>query len=267
MIIDQRIPDSVQPIIEDYVLSTNKHVPHLINAFYLVGSIALGEFNERFSDIDFVTVLNRSATATEIEQLREIHQTIEINHLGWKMSGSYIQVDELGKLDDQIGPHPQFHDGVLRSNAQNGLNTVTWWELKHHGIAVLGTEPQNLSFKVDWNVLITKMKENMNSYWMSWTKNPRRVIIMYTDWGIQWAVLGVLRQFYTFGENSITTKLKAAEYAIKTLPGCWHQVIQEAINIREGQKKSTYRSKFIRTIEAVNFLKYIIKICNANYTL
>jgi hypothetical protein len=214
MNIDPCIPEAVRPSIKNYVLLTEKRLVGLINAFYIVGSIALGEFNEHFSDIDFLTILNRKATAVEIERLHKIHQTIEKTYPRWKMSGSYIQLADLGKLGNDVQPHPHFHDGVLSPAALDGLNSVTWWELKNHGIVIVGTEPRNLPFMVDWDLLIGEMRENLNSYWLSWTQYPRRMILLYSNWGIQWSVLGVLRQFYTFRENSITTKVRAAEYAL-----------------------------------------------------
>jgi len=264
MNIDPRIPEVVQPIIKNYIFLTEKRLVGLINAFYIVGSIALGEFNEHFSDIDFITILNRRATAVEIEHLRKIHQTIEKNHPRWRMSGSYIQSGDLGKLGDEVQPHPHFHDGVLSPAAPEGLNSVTWWELKNHGIAVIGTEPGNLPFGVDWDLLIAEMRINLNSYWLSWTRHPGRTILMYSDWGIQWAVFGVLRQFYTFRENSITTKVRAAEYGLEYLPPQWHPLVQEAVNIRQAKRNSSYRFRFSRMVEAVNFLKYMINTCNAN---
>jgi hypothetical protein len=118
---------------------------------------------------------------------------------------------------------------------------------------------------VDWNALITQMKENLNSYWAGWARHPARMIMLYSDWGIQWAITGILRQFYTFRENTITTKVKAAEYALGCLPARWHPLIQEAINIRRKNKRSAYRSKLFRAWEAIHFLKFIIQTCNANY--
>ncbi len=264
MIIDPRIPEAVHPIIKNYVLLTEKRLVGLISASYIVGSIALGEFNEHFSDIDFVTVLNRRATAVEIEYLRKIHRTIEKNYPQWRMSGSYIQSSDLGKLGDEVEPHPHFHDKVLSPAAANGLTSVTWWELKHHGIPIVGTEPRNLPFEVDWDLLIAEMRENLNSYWLSWTQNPRCMILLYSNWGIQWAILGILRQFYTFRENSITSKVRAADYALDHLPPQWHPLIQESINIRQGINDSCYRSRFGRMVEAVHFLKFIIHTCNAD---
>jgi hypothetical protein len=58
MKLDSRIPEPVQPVIKNYLRLTEQRLVGLINASYIVGAIALGEFNEHFSDIDFITVLS-----------------------------------------------------------------------------------------------------------------------------------------------------------------------------------------------------------------
>jgi hypothetical protein len=258
------IPEPILPIVDDYITLMNARLPDRLDAFYIVGSIALGEFNEQFSDVDFITVLNRKVTPGEIEELRNLHRFIDGNHPRWKMSGSYIQRCDLGKPHHQIEPYPYYQDGVFYPNSHSGLNPVTWWELKNHGIAVAGTEPQELPFTVDWDQLVLWMKKNMNSYWAHWTTQPARILTMYSNWGIQWAVLGILRQLYTFQESSITTKVRAARYALGCLPARWHKLVQEAIDIREGKKESAYRFRTARMIAAVRFLKYVIQSCNAS---
>jgi hypothetical protein len=69
--------------------------------------------NEYFSDIDFVTILNRRPTPVDIKHLQSIHQTLENSYPRWKMSGSYVQRGDLRKWEQQLMPHPHFHDGVL----------------------------------------------------------------------------------------------------------------------------------------------------------
>ena len=265
MKIDPRIPEPVQPIIKEYLRLTEQRLVGLINASYAIGSIALGEFNECFSDIDFITVLSRKASPIDLGHLRKIHQSIESTYPRWKMSGSYVQAGDLGKRGNDLRPYPQFHDGMLHPAVHNGINSVTWWELKNHGIPIAGTGSGTLPFTVNWDVLITEMQENLNTYWRSWTRRPRRIAVLYSNWGIQWAVLGVLRQFFTFRENSITTKVKAGEYALGCLPSRWHPLIQEAIDIRQGQKGSSYRFRFGRMMETVRFLNCVINICNGYF--
>jgi hypothetical protein len=263
---NQGIPEPVRPTIQDHVSLVNEQIPGLIQAFYVEGSIALGGFNEHFSDIDFVAMLNRRPTPTETATLRSIHKLIETSYPKWRMSGSYLPSDDLGCWDNKVESHPHYHDGVLRLHRHFELQSVEGWILKNHGIAIIGPEPQDLPFTIDWDLLIEKMRENLNSYWASWTRRPDRFIVMLSDWGIQWTVLGVLRQFYSFRENTITTKTKAGEYALTCVPTCWHRLIREAINVREGKRVSAYRFRIVRKVEAVRFLNFIIRTCNGSFT-
>ena len=204
-----RIPELIQPSLENYTSLINQHLPDLLGAFYLEGSIALGEFNPRFSDIDFVAVLSRPADLQELERLRQIHRDIEKGFLRWKLSGSYLQWNDLGPDKKTVDRLSHYHDGVLRSDGRFEPDSVTGWILKNHGISVIGPESCDLAFTVDWNVLIARMHDNLNRYWAGWTKRPGRILALLSDWGIQWSVLGVLRQFYSFRENTITTKVRA----------------------------------------------------------
>ncbi|MBZ0302050.1 MAG: DUF4111 domain-containing protein [Anaerolineae bacterium] len=86
-----------------------------------------------------------------------------------------------------------------------------------------------------------------------------------SDWGIQWAVLGVLRQFYSFREGAITSKVGAGDYALQHLPPTWHRLIQEALNIRTQSGQCLYRSRLLRMMEAVRFMRYIIQTCNLHF--
>ncbi|MCL4559491.1 MAG: DUF4111 domain-containing protein [Chloroflexi bacterium] len=259
----ERIPLILHPLLQDFSHQIDRELSGFITAFYIVGSIALDEFNPQFSDIDFVAILSRKVTPGDLECMRNIHRAIEQQYPRWKMEGCYLQPGDLGHFEVEVEPFPSYHDGVLRLSRHFELNSITWWILKNNGIAFVGPEPSELPFSVDWNVLITRMRENLNSYWASWTKRPVRIILLLSDWGIQWAVLGVLRQFYTFRENQITTKKRAGEYALSCAPAHWRRLIQETINLRDGSRQSLYRSRVIRAIDAVRFLRYVIQTASA----
>lgn len=179
--------------------------------------------------------------------------------------GSYLPSNGLSHFARPTEPQLYYHGGALQSNRRFEVSSVEGWILKQRGIAIMGPQPQDLPFTVDWDIVIKKMRDNLNSFWASYTKQPNRIIVLISDWGIQWTVLGVLRQFYSFRENSITTKTKAGEYALTCLPTCWHRLIREAINIREGKAVSAYRFRAVRAIEVVNFLKYVVQTCNAGF--
>ena len=255
-----RIPELLAAPLDEYMGLINIELPGLMCGFYIQGSIALDAFNEHFSDIDFITVVGRVYSESDVERLKAIHQTLERKYPRWPLEGSYVQLE--GAV---ITSFLNYHDGILRPDSHVDMNDVTWWVLKNRGIALLGAEPDQLDLNVDWDVLIANMKHNLNTYWRQYTHRPGRMAWLLTDYGIQWAVLGVLRQFYSFKEHSITSKNGAGEYALAHLPGRWHPLIQEALNIRNKTGQSLYRFRFIRAIEAIRFLKFVIRTCNTNF--
>lgn len=120
---------------------------------------------------------------------------------------------------------------------------------------------------MDWDRLTVDMMANLNTYWVRFTREPARMAWLLSDYGIQWTVLGVLRQFYTFKEQDITSKTGAGEYALQHVSTRWHRIIQEALNIRNQTDVSLYRFRILRAIEAWRFLKHLIHLCNTNFTV
>src|SRR5258708_12285988 len=84
------IPEGLQPLFEDYLLTIDQSLPGLLAAFYLEGSLALGAFNERWSDIDFVGVLSRHCTKQEVETLEAIHRRLQSAYPRWQWQGEYL---------------------------------------------------------------------------------------------------------------------------------------------------------------------------------
>ena len=257
---DPRLPTALIPMLEDYLSSIDQHLPHFLSAFYIVGSIALDEFNPHFSDVDFVAMIDHRASHPEMERLSQIHKDIERQYSRWKFSGMYLLKEEIGNYAGELEPRLGFHDGVLRLRPDFELNPVTWWILKNHGISVFGPFPHELPIIVDSKHLVSWTHENMKTYWKSWTRRPGRLIVLFSDWGIQWAVLGILRQFYTIRENKITTKQRAGQYALSVIPERWHRLINEALRIRTKTTGAFYSWRLMRMADAVRFLDYIIQL-------
>jgi hypothetical protein len=172
----------------------------------------------------------------------------------------YLLGSQLGKYAGEVENLIGFHDGNLRVHSNFELNPITWWILKNHGIPLLGSDPRESLISIDSKTLVSWTQENMNTYWNNRARRPIRLLALLTDWGIQWSVLGILRQFYTLREKKIITKQRAGEYGLCVVPQHWHRIIREAINIRTKIVGSLYRSGCVRAMEARNFLNYVIRI-------
>ena len=256
------IPQSVQHVLNEYIALVHEALPGLLTGVYLQGSLALNAFSPSLSDIDFITTTSRRCTATDIDTLRALHHALVQRYPRAQLEGCYLLAQDVGRFEDTMPPHPYVHDGILHASGYHDINAVTWWILKHRGIAVCGPPPDQFDIYVEWENLLVKMHHNLNTYWASFTTNPRRMVWLLKDYGIQWAVLGVLRQFYTFREQAITSKTGAGMYGLMHTPPQWHLLIQEAINIRAGSPASSYRFRIVRAITARAFLQLIIAACH-----
>jgi hypothetical protein len=249
-------------LLEEYLVEVESQLPGFLTAFYLHGSLALGEFQPKYSDIDFIAVTSRRSSEVDFACLTAIHDALKAKYPQNPLSGSYLQPEDLGRFPAEIEAAPYYQDGVMQ-RGHFDLNAVTWWILKNRGVMLLGTPAAELPISVDMDRMIADMHKNMNTYWVSFIRQPARMAWLFSDYGVQWAVSGVLRQFYTFNERSITSKTGACEYALQHVPQRWHRIIQEAINIRNGRDTRLYRLRPQRALDGILFLCYIIERCNA----
>lgn len=255
------LPDTLQPMLNEYLALLRTTLPDLMIGCYIHGSVVLDAFTPSLSDVDTITVVSHPVTDSEFDALKTIHRTLEEKYPHAPLQCIYLQAHDLGKFPRDITPAPCYLDGVLERAGHNDVNSITWWLLKHKGITLAGTPAQDLDFDVDWDLLVANTKINMNRYWITYIRQPTRIAWLFSDYGVQWAVSGVLRQWYTFKANDIASKVGACEYALAHLPARWHRIIQEAIRMRRKQP-SLYRVRVLRAFETWLFLRFLINHCN-----
>ncbi|WP_345247342.1 hypothetical protein [Nibrella saemangeumensis] len=202
---DANVPTLIRPALHNYLDQVHQQLPGLLHGFHLEGSVALGDFNERFSDIDFMALLTRQATSPEIRTLRQIHRQVEQTY-PFPLSGRYFPVTDLTQwkepLVEPLVSQLHFHDGVLQPLIRPfDPHSVEGWLLKYHGITLLGPEIRIFPFSVNWAIVVERMRENLNTYWKGWTRHPYRLMVMLSDWGIQWTVLGCCGSFIPCGNT------------------------------------------------------------------
>ncbi len=255
------VPQPVDRILNEYISLVRASLPDMLVGLYLHGSLALDAFSLGLSDIDFIAVVSRRCTISDMTSLQAVHQQLAQRYPDVPLAGSYLQSHDLGQDEATMLPHPYVHNGIFQPSGYHDINAVTWWLLQQRGIAVIGPPVAHFNIRVDWDDLLVKMHHNLNTYWAGFTTNPRRMRWLLADDGIQWAVLGVLRQFYTFREHDITSKIEAGEYGLQHVPAPWQRLIQEAINIRQQVQPSLFRSRVVRAVLTRAFLQLIITAC------
>ena len=160
-----RVPPSIRPGLAQYLDALAGRAPGLLSAFYLAGSIGLDAFDVRQSDVDFVAILDRRATAADLDILRAVHRDVARAYPGCKLEGGYMQAADLGRFPPEVAPYPGYHDGRLEPAAYHELSPVTWWLLKRHVVVVFGAHPAALPFSAGWDAVRRYMLANLNTYW------------------------------------------------------------------------------------------------------
>jgi hypothetical protein len=162
-----------------------------------------------------------------------------------------------------VPPYPCYCDGKLRPAGRHDLNPVTWWILKRHSVALLGPAAPTLDFATAWDALVAYMADNLDAYWLPFTRAPVRLAWLLTDAGVQWAVLGICRLWFAFREGDITSKLHAGEVMLRHAQEPQQLTLAEALAILRGDATRHYRLRLLRAREAAAFVGYAIRECRA----
>ncbi len=255
-------------ILELYQNEVDQKIPGFLEGLYLYGSLTLGDFHPKKSDIDFITVSSQRINNLQFQELRKIHKKIQRKYRKPNLNGIYLTWEDLGKTKEAIPAIPYFFQGKLHRAGHFEINPVTWWQLKNHAISLVGRPPENMDFEVDSYLLVDYIHENMHSYWADWVKT-HSIWWSYKSWLlvifprlVEWGVLGLSRQYFTLKTHQIASKLEAGEYCLKNFPGEFKNILKEAIRIRKGKSGAIYPSAWLRYKETMDYMNYIIKECD-----
>lgn len=269
------IPSIVEKTINILFESLEEHKVTDIS-FYLYGSIALNDYIEGTSDIDFIAILPQTLTDEQIEGIRASHLYLEKLLPHTDIMGSYILQDDLGKNYDDINFVLTYSNKELFiSGGQPDINPITWWMLKHYGVHVYGPIVE-MEFEIEKTTVLSYVHANINTYWAGWIGRleaeagelsllDAEVVSKHLDSAVEWCTLGMLRQLYTVSEISIKSKVAAGIYGLSVVPEQWHSLIKEAISIKKLEPKRLYSSNETRCHDLIALLTYLKAEVNRIY--
>ncbi|MGE7624160.1 aminoglycoside adenylyltransferase domain-containing protein [Viridibacillus sp. NPDC096237] len=265
---DSKIPIPVQNILSEYITLFHERIPNTLEGLYLHGSIALNAYINDSSDIDFIAILNRNLSEAEVKILSKTHRELKDKYKKTGMDGCYLLWKDIGKKQAETRKCLYVNESKI-AWSNHVINPITWWILKDKGISIIGPEITSFHFDVNESILSDYILTNMNTYWLNrinTIKIFKRIVHLLpnklVDSEIQWSITGMLRQFYTLREHEIISKVDADKYAINHMPERCHNIIKEAISIREGSNIRYYNSKKQRINETIQCMDYILNYCN-----
>jgi predicted nucleotidyltransferase len=238
----KKIPSEPYPelhlVLERFVAGVKNAVREKFVGAYLVGSLAIGDF-DLDSDIDFLIVTNSELNDAEVQSLQALH--VELQDLGCyparHLEGSYVSRELLNRTD-LIGAEPLWYVDNGSTRLKRSVHDNTWhvrWVLRECAITIAGPDPETLVPPVAIPELQTEMLdsiEKLRTYFVSEIDKP--VVYFNTRFGQSFAVLTCCRILHTFVSGAVKSKLAAVQWAEQALPSEWLDLICQAWTEREG---------------------------------
>ncbi len=248
------LPDSLARLVEAYLDALAPLRPRVLGV-YAHGSLALDAFEERASDIDAIVFTDGSLPSDDVARLSEIHRRLHRTHpLAARLDVAYVPFGDLGRNAAAVAPHPVARDGRFRPAGRGDLNAVTWWLLKHHGLALLGPPTTALPIAVAWEDVRRAMRDNLDGYWAAKAARP---YLFVSDFWVEFAVTTLCRILSTLEDGEIVAKTVALDLWRGRLPERWRPLVDEARRLRhDPAAPSRYRSRLGRARAALAFVAF-----------
>lgn len=250
------MPDVVERSVANYLTQVDEAVPGLVQATYVTGSVALGDFQAEISDIDVVAVCDDRPDEAQLDALATVHRParpdVDVLYVTWN--------DLKGDPSQLSAPHSR--GGTFHHDRAFAASPVEWRTLQTRAIPVRGPllgahdvwfDPEALR---RWNVA------NLDDYWrgrLEWMQGLEPTEwVMRWEYGLQWLVLGVPRLHHTIANLEVTSKTGAGRYALGLVADQWRPVIETSIALRADRAAALPLSVHELRRDAVDLVTWLI---------
>jgi len=195
---------------------------------YLYGSLALGDFNPRSSDIDFLVATTAEVTEVQLTALQALHMRLAAEPTKWalELEGSYIPLSALRRYRPPDTHHPHIDRGSpdLRIEQHDTDWIVQRFSLREHGVTLAGPAPQTLIDPISSDELRQAVCDLLWWWELQLSDTSRVEAPAYQVY----TILSMCRIRYTLQHGDILSKPAAARWAQRELDPRWAGLIRAA---------------------------------------
>ena len=182
-----------------------------LKGVYLFGSLVMGDFEPKRSDVDLVAIVAHDVTAQQLDKLGAVHSDFVRDHPEWsdRVEVAYVPAEGMQNFKSKscqiarISPGEPLH---FRSMDKDWL--MDWYMVLRYGQTVWGPSPDELIPKISQQEFIDSLK-NYLPQWLSSAKQAHHV-------GYQsYIILSLCRSLYVFAHGEQVSKRRAAEWAMR----------------------------------------------------
>ena len=243
------LPIEIRPLIDELCKELKVIFADKLLGLYLHGSIAMGDFNLKSSDIDFMALLKSDVNEEEFNKLDLCHQDLCRKYKAWgsKLEGSYLLIDKLYERHPPSSKRPYINGGKLENVHHGPEWTFEKYTLAKEGIALLDDVLDRKAVMASLLDLKDAGKSLLKDWWQPLIERNQ----VFSDAYLVYGVLTMCRIKHTMDLGVVASKLESAHYVLKQDSNAYVGLILEALNWQEDQK-------FGQRSEALIFIKKIV---------
>lgn len=226
--------NDVNKVLDELVDKLQQLLGKNMLAFYVHGSMALGDFDPATSDIDFMVVIEKKLIDKEIEQIEKLHQQLIAgdNEWGRKLEGSYITKDQLQSKEPPVEPRPYLNEKNFYSGAEYGYEWVLEkYVVREKGLVLFGPAPDEFIDRVEVDEVIEAVKKIFEENWQPMLTDAKK---LESEWYRPYTILTLCRILYTAEKGKIGSKREAAEWVMENFGDRWGDMVQLAVQWKRG---------------------------------
>jgi len=222
---------AVNAALREFLASVKTILGPRLRGMYLVGSLAVCDFDPNTSDLDIIVVTDGALPDDEIAALRDSHTSFGASDSPFaeRLEAVYIPQDDLRSPASASAHYPQVErDRPFFVEPLEPGWSVQRYTLRAHGVVIAGPEPRELLDPVDSNemrrdgaiIVHTWLDQaEHDPTWLDWAR-PRPYLAF--------VVATLCRLLYTLETGDVASKPAATRWAQQTLDGRWASFIERA---------------------------------------
>jgi hypothetical protein len=245
------LPERLQAPTFGYLAALDEKLPGVVSALYVVGSSALGDFSERVSNIDVVTVSDEpwsedalSVAAAEHDGLKRARPAVV----------AYVTSSDLG--DDPRSLDRPCYEGSTRVASDRLVNPLTWHILAGGAVDLRGPDHIGLWDRAD--VLQGWAAGQLRTVWAPRLAHLDRLGSMWFRHDVSGTVLEVGRLAVAVTSGAALSKTEAARRLEPDVPGRFRRILADSVGYRYGGRTSMYWGPLERKQHAMELLHQLV---------
>jgi hypothetical protein len=222
----------VNAVMHELLTSLHAILGAQLTGMYLVGSLALGDFAPRESDLDLIIVTASALSDETVAALRELHARFDQHSASaWaaRIDAVYIPQDRLRAAVEDDARYPVLHwpEPLALDPLESGW-PIQRYTLREYGAVVSGPDPRSLLDPVHPDDLRRASAAKATEWHTRAHGDPAWVAGLQVRHEHTYVVLTLCRLLYTLETGSVASKLAAGRWAERTRAARWSALIGRA---------------------------------------